>query len=257
MVKNNLRIGIDIGGTKVLGILIDNDNNILKRIKIQTPKKSKEEFYDKVGELIKKLELSGKARVGVGICGAVDDKGYLTSVPNIPILNKTNAIKEIEKRVDKKVNIDNDANCFAKSLQFYESGENAVGVIIGTGIGSGVIINNMVYKGSTGRAGEIGHGKIFDGLEFEDLLGGKSMNSHNLNENQKTMWHENLAKLVTLIVAFYNPKVIGFGGGLTNILNINSLKKKMKSMMKPHYYKGLKIIKVKDPNAGAIGAALL
>ncbi|PLW79815.1 hypothetical protein C0585_05735 [Candidatus Woesearchaeota archaeon] len=228
-----MKIGVDIGGTKTL--ILSEDS---KRIQFLTPKKSSKEFYDKVSKGILNM---GSNKAGISFAGVITKKGMVTLAPNIPKLEDTNFISEFKKR-GIEIIIGNDANCFAlaKSKEF--DVENLVGIIIGTGVGAGIIINNKIYSGNSGYAGEIGHGKIFDGKEYEDLIAGASFDSKNATKDQLKSWHHNLSRLVSQVCYFYNPEIIVFGGGLTNILDLKFLKKNILKMVDEEVLKGTKIL---------------
>ena len=228
-----MKIGVDIGGTKTL--ILSEDS---KRIEFPTPKESAKEFYDKISNGIKNME-SDKA--GISFAGVITEKGMVTLSPNIMNILDTNFFNEFKKR-GIEIIVENDANCFALAKSKDLDTENLVGIIIGTGVGAGIIINNKIYNGNSGYAGEIGHGKIFNGKEYEDLIAGASFDSRNASKKELEIWHINLSKLISQVCCFYNPKIIIFGGGLTNILDLKILKANILKIIDEDVLKGTKIL---------------
>lgn len=250
------KIGIDIGGTKMLCLGLDKNNNVIFSKKINTPKISKDDFYDSITSLVKECAFK-KYSLGISFAGVVLPTGVIQLSANVPKLVGSNLFNELKRRGIRKPKIENDANCFAVGQVAKNKYNDLVGVIIGTGIGSGLILNGKLYTGFHGLAGEIGHGRFMNGFEYEDLLGGRTLDSFKIKGKQLDLWHENLSKMVCQILTFYNPEMIVFGGGLTNILDIALLKDKLKNEDVDIFLKGVKLKKDKDSTVMAIGAANL
>ena len=158
-------IGIDVGGTKIEGAIVDNNGKIYssKRIPTQSDKGSNQiirNIIDVVNSLMNNSNMNIKG-IGVSLPGFVDDSGKivfgggtLTSMKGVNLKNK------LEKKLNLPVFIENDANCFALAEAVYGAGKKSkvvLGIIWGTGIGGGIVINKRVYSGSYGGAGEFGH----------------------------------------------------------------------------------------------------
>ncbi len=154
-------IGFDIGGTKIDVALVQG-RKILNRKIIGTPK-NKKDFLAAVFGIIQEFTDSKKVAVrgiGIGIAGVIDRKnGRIVKSPNLPKLNGLNLKQAIEKKFKIPVRIDNDAKCFLRAEAKYgaaKKAKNAIGLIMGTGIGTGILIDRKNYYGRDGAAGEIG-----------------------------------------------------------------------------------------------------
>lgn len=272
--NKDLAIGVDVGGTKIYGMLIDSKGRVLNKIKVDTQAdKSKQVILNNIIKVIKKLMENKVIGIGIGVPGIVDSEGNLILIPNVNKLNGINLKKLVEKKFLVKTRIENDANCFALSELRYGAGRNCkniVGVILGTGIGSGIIINGHLYIGANGGAGEIWHNKIFDGKDFESMCGGPALvNKYKKltgktampvdilkDKNVKKEWHENLAKGFAGIINTLNPEIIVVGGGLAQALDFKELNKLTKGLVIPTNKVNIVAAQV-GYESGVLGAASL
>jgi glucokinase len=162
-----LAIGIDIGGTKVAAGVVDEDGNVLATVRRRTPSRDPEHLVDVVNEIVRQLLAEHDVGcIGVGAAGFVDaDRTTVLFAPNLAWRN-TELKEQISSRVDMPVAIENDANAAAWAEYRYGAGErqrNVVCLTIGTGIGGGIIIDNKLYRGGFGIAGEPGHVRVVPG----------------------------------------------------------------------------------------------
>jgi len=157
------KIGIDLGGTKTEGILLDEKHNIIERKRIKTPQ---ENGYDSIVKsitfLINDLKKKTSEKTSIGLCtpGVTDPNSGLIKNSNTQCLIGMPLKNDLENILDQKILMENDANCFAlaESLLGSAKGYEVVfGVIMGTGIGGGIVINGTLHKGRTNIAGEWGH----------------------------------------------------------------------------------------------------
>ena len=157
------KIGIDLGGTKIEGILLDEKYNTIQRKRIET---NQENGYDSIVKsiisLINELKVKTEEETSVGICtpGITDANSGLIKNSNTQCLIGMPLKNDIEKSLESQIVMENDANCFAiaESLLGSAKGHDVVfGVIMGTGVGGGVVINGTLHKGKTNIAGEWGH----------------------------------------------------------------------------------------------------
>ena len=153
-----MKIGIDLGGTKTDGILIDENGEELGRKRIKTEKNYKGTI-DGIISIIKEFENhhSKIFSVGVGMPGAISENSSLIKNANSIWLNGKPLKKDLEKKLNRKVNLENDANCFALSEAVDGAGKDkkvVFGVIIGTGVGGGIIIDHKVLQGGNRIGGE-------------------------------------------------------------------------------------------------------
>lgn len=159
-------IGIDLGGTKISGILLDSENNVIKEDKKDTQTKNQASVIDGIKTMIDELlsktgvSLNQLKGIGIGVAGHVDYKeGQVIYCPNLPIEN-VNLRDLLQKEYGVPIFIENDANAAAIGEKYFgaaRDSENFVCVTLGTGIGGGIFVNGEIYRGATGGAGEIGH----------------------------------------------------------------------------------------------------
>ena len=158
-----MRIGIDLGGTKIEGIVMDKDGKVQAQKRIDTPAaEGYKAIVEAIGGLVEHLESEAKERCTVGICtpGAVSGRTGRMKNCNSTSLNGEPLPKDLETRLDREVRIANDANAFALSeaSDGAAAGHNVVfGVIMGTGVGGGIVFKNTVHAGPNVIAGEWGH----------------------------------------------------------------------------------------------------
>jgi glucokinase len=159
-----LLAGIDVGGTKVLGIALDPDEpaTVVDEARLPTPD-GEGAVLDAMAEVVRRLGDSTGAEigaVGVGIAGLVDLDGILRIGPNLPGLRGVRVGAELDARLGLPIRVDNDATCAAWGEHVAGAArgvQDAVCVTLGTGIGAGLIANNELVRGAHGYAGEPGH----------------------------------------------------------------------------------------------------
>ncbi len=163
-------IGVDLGGTAIKIGIVDDNGNIVSKGSVPTRAKAGYEAIVKdMAELIKiilsdsGIKISDIKSIGIGAPGAVDNKlGVVKHLENIHMRNAP-VRDEMRKYFDVPVYIDNDANCAALG-EFYaledKEIECFIAITLGTGVGSGIIINQKIYTGFNGVAGEFGHTTI-------------------------------------------------------------------------------------------------
>jgi glucokinase len=166
--KKKYSVGIDLGGTKMLTVLLDRDHNVLSKFKAKTKVDQGRSYFintikESVNEVMNdaKIGLEDLTGVGIGCPGIIDIKqGLVLSSPNIPFLKNMFLGPELMKSLGVDVVIENDVNAglygehqFGAAVGY----SNVAGIFLGTGIGGSFILNNALYRGSTGSAGEVGH----------------------------------------------------------------------------------------------------
>ena len=155
-------IGIDLGGTKIEGVLMSSaDGVILKRLRLETPKNDYDGIIQRIGDIIQRLEPAANT-ASVGICtpGSVSPASGLIKNSNSVCLNGKPLHDNLEKTLGRPLRLANDANCLAVSeaTDGAAAGMNSVfAVIIGTGAGGGIAIDGRVHNGHNAMAGEWGH----------------------------------------------------------------------------------------------------
>ncbi|MEO6924891.1 MAG: ROK family protein [Bryocella sp.] len=157
-----MRIGIDLGGTKIEGIALDDAGHELERFRVSTPKGDYDGTVNAIVDVVKQMEAATGLRgsVGVGIPGTIIAATGLVKNANSTWLNGRPFQQDLSVALDREVRCANDANCFAVSeaTDGAAAGASVVfGVIVGTGCGGGIAIHAQVHAGRNGIAGEWGH----------------------------------------------------------------------------------------------------
>jgi fructokinase len=157
-----MRIGVDVGGTKIEGIALDAKGAELQRIRTATPKGDYEGTIAAIVGLVHELEtVTGQTgTVGVGIPGTIVGSTGLVKNANSTWLNGEPLPQDLSKALDREVRCANDANCFtiSEATDGAAKGYEVVfGVIVGTGCGGGVAFSGEIHNGPNGLAGEWGH----------------------------------------------------------------------------------------------------
>ncbi len=159
-----MRIGIDLGGTKLEGIALRDDGIELARERVATPR-----HYDgtiaAIADLVKRLDEAGGDRgsVGIGIPGAVTPSTGLVKNANSVWLIGQPLVRDLETALDRPVRVMNDADCFALSEATDGAGAGAAtvfGVILGTGVGGGLVVGGRPVQGPNLVTGEWGHNPL-------------------------------------------------------------------------------------------------
>jgi fructokinase len=160
-----MRIGVDVGGTKVEAIAIDDAGRELARRRVPAPVRDYDALVETVRSLVHGLEaeLGERGHVGVGSPGAVSRETGLIKNANSTSLNGRPFPRDLAAALDREVRVENDANCFALSEATDGSGAGhglVFGVILGTGVGGGIVRDGRVWIGANSIAGEWGHNEM-------------------------------------------------------------------------------------------------
>ena len=256
-----MHIGIDLGGTKTESIIIDQNGKEIERLRKDTPK-NYNGTLNTVCELVTHLEKKHqkKCSVGVGSPGALSKETHCIKGGNSTWINGRPLKKDIELRLNRKIFFENDANCFALSEAFDGSGskhEIVFGVIIGTGVGGGLVINKKVINGFNNITGEWGHNQMPIGSNdkwnrhdcycgkkgcietflsgpgfskhyfdmYNDKLDAKIIQENANNGDEKALefifqYLDYLARGLAQVVNIIDPGAIVLGGGVSNMKQI-------------------------------------
>ncbi|MFN4355204.1 ROK family protein [Parvibaculum sp.] len=160
-----MRIGIDLGGTKIEGIALGQGGAERARKRIPAPQGSYEETIAAIRDLVAalKAETGETASIGIGMPGAISPETGLVKNANSTWLNGHLFHRDLEAALGRSVRLANDADCFALSEASDGAGEGAAsvfGVILGTGVGGGIVIGGKLLSGPNAIAGEWGHNSL-------------------------------------------------------------------------------------------------
>jgi fructokinase len=160
-----MRIGIDLGSSKIEGVVLAADGSERVRLRVPTPAGDYAATIAAVVDLVGELERSagGPASVGVGIPGAVSPATGRIKNANATWTIGRSLDKDLERALGRPVRLDNDANCFAASEAADGAGAGAdvvFGVILGSGVGGGIVVNGRLLTGINRVAGEWGHNPL-------------------------------------------------------------------------------------------------
>ena len=273
-----MKIGIDLGGTNVRVALVD-DNGIVKVVKEPSKAdKSVEETMDHIKGLIREVITTEVKGIGIGVPSAIDPvKGIVYNVINIPSWKEVHIKDILEKEFHLPVYVNNDANCFVLGEKYYGLGKpfrNLLGVTLGTGVGSGVIIGGELYMGTHTCAGEIGCLPYLDHTYehycssgfFKKWHGTSGLEAYQAardgNEGALAVWREfgeHVGALVSMILYTYDPQAIILGGSIANAYDLfaPAMFEKLKGFLFPNIVEDLVIDISRINDIGILGAASL
>jgi len=164
-----LGCGVDVGGTKILGGVVDEDGAIVEKLRVESPATDVEAMEEAIAGLVR--ELAGRhdvTAVGVGAAGYVDrHRAKVLIAPNLA-WRDIDLRAELEEQLDLRVVVENDANAAAWGEFRFGAGEDVddlLLVTVGTGVGGGLVLDGAVHRGAFGVAAEVGHLRVVpDGL---------------------------------------------------------------------------------------------
>lgn len=159
------RLGIDLGGSKIAALVLGPDEQVLWEQRLPTPQGDYAGTLAAIVGLVQGAEqaLGQTLRVGIGTPGSISPKTGLMRNANSTCLNQRPLQQDLETALQRPLRLANDANCFALSEACDGAGQGAAvvfGVILGTGVGGGVVVNGQLLTGCNGIAGEWGHSPL-------------------------------------------------------------------------------------------------
>jgi len=242
-----LRIGVDLGGTKIEALALEPSGREVFRKRVSTPRGDYEATIGAVTALVREI---GAGPVGVGIPGTLSRVSGRVKNANSTWLIGQSLKEDLERALERPVRVENDANCFALSEAVDGAGQGArvvFGVILGTGVGGGIVVERRVLVGRNAIAGEWGHNALplpaagdlplpacycgragcietylsGPALEREhERLTGERRTAKEIAESDGEAlerYVERLARALAGVVNILDPDVVVLGGGLSNI----------------------------------------
>ena len=158
-----MKIGIDLGGTKIEGIILNSDGKIQHKIRLDTPVGNYVEVVESIGRITEELQGDCNMTVGIGTPGVLNAQDGLMKNSNSLCIEGKPFKRDVESRLGYEIKVENDANCFVLSEALLGAGKDAkcvFGVVLGTGCGGGLVISKKLINGPNGIAGEWGHNCI-------------------------------------------------------------------------------------------------
>lgn len=299
---SDLLWGIDLGGTKIEGVAIhiNPELKVVERMRVPT---EADQGYDHILSQIKKLiaQIAEKtnsypAFLGIGTPGIVDQETHLIKNSNTLGLIGRPMKEDLENLLGIKVKMANDANCFAMAEaqlgavpDYVKNPEVVFGVIMGTGVGSGIVVNGKVIHGKHGIGGEWGHNVLDESGDMcycgkkgcvETFISGPACEKHyeKLSGEKIKMADVHVryqqgdhfaietmerfiyyfGKAVAVVINIIDPEIIVFGGGLGNLdIIYNQGREEVRKYIFNYELKTLFVKPKLGDSAGVIGAALL
>jgi len=245
------KIGIDLGGTKTEGVLVDEEFQVIERKRVPTNQNNGyESILETIQNLVSDLKKNNE-KTSIGVCtpGALSKESGLIKNSNTQCLIGKDLKNDLEKILDQEISIENDANCFALAearLGAAKNLETVFGVIMGTGVGGGLVIDGKIHSGRTNIAGEWGHhcikpngNECYCGRKgcVETYISGPALEKKwneltnqtisvadivkNSQEDAYKTWKkeflENFGLSMANVIDIIDPDAIVLGGGLSNI----------------------------------------
>ena len=244
------RIGIDLGGTKTEGIILNDNLEPIERKRIPTPQNDYNAILNSVVDLVNDLKTkTNDSTIGICTPGAISKKTGLIKNSNTQCLIGMPLKEDLEKALGQKVSMENDANCFAMAEAKMGAAKDydvVFGVIMGTGVGGGIVINKKIHHGRTNIAGEWGHhtlhqngNKCYCGKNgcVETYISGPALEKRwneltgkkdslpqiiqNLNDDKALQWKNeflhNFGTALANVIDILDPDAIVLGGGVSNV----------------------------------------
>ena len=276
--RNGNFIGIDLGGTHArVGLVRTGELSHIATTRIQASG-SVEEVLRQIYDLLEGLVTSEIDAIGFGVPSVVDvEKGIVYDVQNIPSWKEIHLKSLFEEKYAVPVQVNNDANCFALGEKYFGKGQgyhSIIGLIIGTGFGAGIIVNDQLYAGVNCGAGEFGMMPYLDSI-YEHYCSGQFFELHKGQTGEQLFqravdgekdalqifneYGEHLGNGIKAILYAYDPAVIILGGSVRKSFDLfkESMWATIESFAYPESVKNLKIEVSELDNVAILGAAAL
>jgi len=278
MLNNSPVLGIDMGGTKIKAGLVKNDflHNTSKISANSTG--SKNEILNRLFSLVDKFENDNYTGIGIGVPSVIDiQKGIVYNVQNIPSWDEVHLKTILEDRFHVPVSINNDANVFVLGEKYFGKGKpfrNIAGVTLGTGMGTGLVINGHLFSGDNCGAGEFGMMDYKNGIienyssgqffkKFYNTTGEKVFEMAEKGDEQSLQifseYGFHLGNVVKTLVYAVDPQIIIFGGSVAKAFKYfeNSLHQQFATLVYPKIIDNFIITTSETKDIAILGAAAL
>jgi glucokinase len=273
-----MRIGIDLGGSNVRMGIVENGEIIRKIAEPCKADAAEEVVINQLKEMIRQLMNPDIESIGIGVPSVVDvEKGIVYDVANIPSWKKVYLKTILEAEFQVPVTVNNDCNCFALGEYYFGAGKaykNIVCIALGTGVGSGIIIDGKLYLGNNTGAGEVGcipylnqdyeyycGSRFF--LEEYDITGEEAYKKVCAGDKQAlNLWNEvgiHIGNLLKVVLFTYDPEIIILGGSISNAFPFfsDTMNKALETFPYPETIEKLKIQVSQKEDIALLGASML
>ncbi len=227
-------LGIDLGGTSVKGGRVGSSGLLQKELIVLNQTGTSEEVFEEICQLIGKLWSNDVEGIGIAVPALIDmATGSMYGLSNLTQLDGFPVKTRLSDRFNVPVQLQNDANCFALGEKYFGGArglQDVIGLITGTGVGAGLIINNQLYNGANYGAGEFGMVPFKD-KRFEDYCGGNFFTENYFLTGEELsdlagkgdvraigafiQYGQNLGELIKLICYSLDPQIIILGGSVS------------------------------------------
>ncbi len=271
-------LGIDLGGTNIRVGQIENSTIIRKASYPSPAQMVLEQSIEYLKNSISQLFNVSVKGIGIGVPSVLDiEKGIVYNVANIPAWKEVRLKEILESEFNVPVFINNDSNCFTLGETRFGQGKpyrNMVGITLGTGVGSGIIINNQLYNGVNTGAGEIGCIPYLDAT-YEHYCSSEFFSVHYQTTGKEAaekakkndlkaveIWNEfgrHIGELIHVVLFTYDPEAIIFGGGIAEAFPLFS-KTMWETIRSFPYPKSLEKLQIRisdNPDIALLGASAL
>jgi len=274
---NKTILAIDLGGTKVSAAMVNGDKiSGLTSLRINGSG-SADQVLEEIFSITDDMITGSADAMGIGVPGLVDAEGVVYDVVNIPSWTEIPLKKIMEQRYGIPAAVNNDANCFALGEFYHGKGKghnSMIGLTVGTGLGSGIIINKKLYSGNSCGAGEFGmvgyqdkfyeyyaSGQFFNnvhGISGEEVFeGAKAGDRQALEMFEELGYH--LGNAIKMIMYTYDMELIVLGGSVRHGWKYfsDSMWKQVKTFAFPRSVDAIRIEVSELENSGLLGASVL
>ena len=294
-----MQIGFDVGATKIESVVLEDNGQEKHRSRIACPKDYLT-IINTIRDINDKLEKEFQKELPIGVCHPgihSPQTGLVKNAPNCFWLEKKPFQGDLRKALGKEVFCENDANCFALSEAIDGAGKNykvVYGIILGSGVGGGLVIDKKIVSGPNGVAGEWGHNqlpfiaatkeglvsKVYRDCEVESFISGLSLAKRfNMKFKKDLKTNEifelyrkknldatklidefkvNLAMSLSAIINILDPDAFVFGGGVSNEIDfLNEIHSYVSEYVTGREYEGIFLKPKYGDASGVRGAARL
>ncbi len=273
-----MKVTLDLGGTNIRTAVVDGSTVLNKSSVPCRANDTEQAVIEQIIASIEPLVNDKTDGIGIGVPSVVDPReGIVYNAANIPSWRKVPLKSILEQRFNLPVRVNNDCNCFALGEHRYCAGRglrDMVGITLGTGVGSGLILDGRLYSGVLCGAGEVGSLPYLDS-DFEhycsslwlrdahNTTGAELAQKANAGDKKAiALWHkfgENLGELTKAILFAYAPEAIVIGGGIAAAMPLfrAGWESTVMTFPYPRIAQGCRMIQAELPDANLIGAALL